>query len=239
MFELPGEQGELVRRISEVNDQTIVFVNAGSPIDLDWADAPNALLYMWYPGQEDGRALADVLFAATPPGGRLPTTFPKRMSDTPSFGNYPGEFGKVHYGEGQLVGYRWYDARQIEPAFCFGHGLTTTNIGWGAITSSRNDETTTVAVEVSNDGPRAGVEVVQVYAHRPTTTVMRPEQTLVGFAKVALDPGETTTAEVVVEHADLRHWDPVEHAWVLEPGQVELSVGRSSRDVVETVTLNV
>ncbi|MCP3934459.1 MAG: glycoside hydrolase family 3 protein [Actinomycetia bacterium] len=239
MFELPGDQGELVRRVAAVNERTIVFVNAGSPVDLDWSDAPNALLYMWYPGQEDGNAVADVLFGSSPPGGRLPTTFPKQMSDTPSFGNYPGEFGKVHYGEGQLIGHRWYDTRQIEPAFCFGHGLTTTDMHWGEVTSSAGDSSTRILVDITNSGQRAGVEVVQVYAHRPTSAVMRPEQILVGFAKVRLGPGESAAAEVVVEHADLRHWDPDQHGWILEPGEIELRVGRSSREFVETITIDV
>jgi beta-glucosidase len=239
LFELPGDQAELIRRVSAANPATVVFVNAGSPVDMSWADAPAATLYMWYPGQEDGRAVADVLFGVTPPGGRLPTTFPKKMQDTPSFGNYPGEFGKVLYGEGQLIGYRWYDARDIEPAFCFGHGLRTTELSWGDVEVSHGPATTTIAVPIANVGARAGVEVVQVYAHRPTSAVMRPDQILVGFAKVSIEAGGSAVAQVVIEHDDLRHWNPDLHDWELEAGEVVLRVGRSSRDMHHRVSIKV
>lgn len=239
LFELPGDQAELIERVAAVNDRTIVFVNAGSPVDMGWVEAPAATLYMWYPGQEDGRAVADVVFGVTDPGGRLPCTLPKRMQDTPSFGNYPGEFGKVHYGEGQLIGHRWYDSREIEPAFCFGHGLSTATIEWGEVTASSDDDLTTIEIELSNTGLHTGAEVVQVYAHRAESTVMRPEQILVGFTKVHLEPGQSGTATVVVEHDDLRHWDPIEHAWAMESGVVELRIGRSSRDTAGTVDITI
>ena len=239
LFELPGEQAELIRRVAAVNSKTIVYVNAGSPVDMAWADDANAALYLWYPGQENGNAVADVLFGAASPGGRLPTTLPKRMQDTPSFGNYPGEFGNVVYGEGQLIGHRWYDTRDIDPAFCFGHGLSTTTIDWGEVTSSTDEDLTTIEVELTNSGPRAGAEVVQVYAHRPTSEVMRPEQILVGYTKVHLEQGQSATATVVVEHDELRHWDPSIRAWAMEAGSVELRVGRSSRDVVARIGIDV
>jgi len=240
MFELPGDQDELIRRVAAVNERTVVFVNAGSPVDMSWSDAPNATVCMWYPGQEDGNAVADdVLFGIAPPGGRLPTTTPVRMEDTPSFGNYPGEFGNVVYGEGQLIGHRWYDARDIEPAFCFGYGLTTTELSWGNVSSDAAASATTISVPISNVGDRAGVEVVQVYAHRQVSTVVRPQQILVGFAKVTVEPGQTAVAEVVVEHADLRHWDPAAHSWVLEPGEVELRIAKHSRNVHDTVIISV
>jgi len=236
---LPGRQVELIERITAANPRTIVVLNAGAPVEADWVEWTGATMCVWYPGQESGRALADVLFGAVAPGGRLPVTFPLRIEDTPSFGNYPGEFGHVRYGEGLLMGYRWYDTRDIEPVFPFGFGLTTSAVGWGpaSVIGDLEDGEVNITVPLTNTGPRAAIEVVQVYAHRPDSEVMRPRRELVGFTKVRLDPGQRATAEVRVARTDLAHWNPEEHAWEVEPGRVVLEMARSSRDVVEAITV--
>ena len=122
----PGRQDELVARVVAANPNTAVVVNTGSPVTMDWADDAPAIVQAWFGGQEMGNALADVLFGDAEPGGRLPTTFPVRLEHNPSFGNFPGEFGEVRYGEGVLMGYRWYEARHLPTRFPFGHGLSYT-----------------------------------------------------------------------------------------------------------------
>ena len=129
---LPGEQDELVRRVVEANPRTIVVLNTGSPVTMPWVDAPAAVLQTWFGGQEMAGALADVLTGAADPGGRLSMTFPRRIEDTPAFGNFPGEDGEVRYGEGLLVGYRWYDTRRLPTLFPFGHGLSYSSFEIGA-----------------------------------------------------------------------------------------------------------
>jgi len=234
-FALPGEQPELIAGVAAANPNTTVFINAGSPVDMTWAPLVPTIIYNWYPGQENGNSIADVVLGKSEPGGRLATTLPRRMRDTPSFGNYPGEFGEVRYGEGLLVGYRWYDTRDIEPAFPFGHGLGFTTFEWSQPRYDHAPETGSerikVAVDVKNVGERAGADVVQVYAHRPTSVISRPDQQLVGFAKVHLEPAETRTVMLDIGLQELQHWDPEQRCWSLEPGPLELRMARSSRDV--------
>lgn len=238
-FPLPGEQDELIRRVAAANPATVVVVNAGSPIPMPWLDDVRAVLWTWYPGQEFGNALADVLCGDADPGGRLPTTFARRIEDTPAFTNYPGEFGQVRYGEGIYVGHRWYDARGIEPLFPFGHGLsyTTFEIGEVVATVAAGGDVT-VEVVVTNTGERRGSEVVQVYVEAPTGPVTRPPRQLAGFAKVALDPGETTTVTVRVPARALAYWNPVESVWQVADGAHTLWIGRSSRDLTEWVSID-
>ena len=238
---LPGRQVELIERVTAANPRTVVVLNAGAPVEADWVEWTGATICIWYPGQENGRALADVLFGAVTPGGRLPVTFPRRIEDTPSFGNYPGEFDHVRYGEGLLMGYRWYDTRDIEPVFPFGFGLGTSTVEWGraAVTADPETGDLVVTVPLTNTGPRAAAEVVQVYAHRPRSAVMRPRRELVGFTKVRLAPGESATAEVRVARSDLAYWNPAEHRWAHGSETLELEVARSSRDVVETLATGV
>ncbi len=138
-MELPGRQAELIERVAAANPSTVVVVNAGSPISMDWVDRVPALLDIWLTGQEMGNALADVIFGDANPSGRLPTTFPKRIEDNPAYLNYPGENGEVLYGEGIFVGYRYYDRKRIEPRFAFGHGLSYTRFRYGELRSTGSE----------------------------------------------------------------------------------------------------
>ncbi len=236
-FSLPGRQDELVARVAAANPNTIVVVNAGSPVPMPWLDSVRAVLWTWYPGQEFGNALADVLLGDADPGGRLPTTFPKRLEDTPAFTNYPGEFGHVRYGEGVFVGHRWYDTRGIEPLFAFGHGLSYTTFEIGEVRATvAGDASVRLAVQVTNAGARRGCEVVQVYVDAPRGWVARPRQ-LAGFAKVDLDAGESVEVMVRIEARALAHWDPTVAQWRIVDGEHTLWVGRSSRDLTEWVTV--
>jgi beta-glucosidase len=234
-MELPGRQRELVERMAAANRSTVVVVNAGSPVAMDWLDRVPAVLEVWYPGQELGNALADVLFGEVNPSGKLPTTFPKRLEDNPAYLNYPGENGEVLYGEGIFVGYRYYDRKRIEPRFAFGHGLSYTRFHYGELRLDRDrmamDDELVVSVEVTNSGERAGSEVVQLYLSDLECSLARPGQELKAFEKIALEPGETKEVRFMLTRPALSFYDPAQKGWVAEAGQFEVRVGSSSRDI--------
>ncbi|MEF3274751.1 MAG: glycoside hydrolase family 3 C-terminal domain-containing protein [Chloroflexus sp.] len=234
-MELPGRQNELIQRVAAANRRTIVVLNAGSPLRMPWINDVAAVVLAWYGGQEAGNAIADVLFGVVDPGGRLPTTFPKRLADNPAYLNYPGENGHVLYGEGLFVGYRYYDRKGIEPLFPFGFGLSYTEFAYSNLRLSapamHADETIIVSVDVTNTGDRAGTEVVQLYIHDQVARLMRPDKELKGFAKVALQPGETTTVTFTIDRHALSYYDPAVPGWVAEPGWFEVLIGRSAADI--------
>jgi len=264
-MELPGDQPELIRRVARANPRAAVVINAGSPVTTDWADSVPAVLAVWFGGQEMASALADVLFGDADPGGRLPTTFPVRLVDNPSYGNFPGENGQVRYGEGVLVGYRWYDARGIAPAFVFGHGLSYTTFEFGvprlSATEIRPDGSITVDVDVTNTGTRAGSEVVQCYVAPRDARVTRPPKELAAFAKVALEPGTTKTVTFDLGPRAFAYWQPEidepppgeslpflmlsksepapPRGWRVDPGAYDICVGRSASDIRHTVEVRI
>jgi beta-glucosidase len=221
---LPGEQDALVAAIAAANPRTVVCVNAGSPVSMDWADAVPTILQCWLPGQEWGHALADVLFGDREPGGRLPTTFPVRVEDTPSHPSYPGAEGRVEYSDGLLMGYRGYDRAGTAPRFCFGHGLSYTTFEYGALTVDGRR----VDVDVTNVGDRDGAEVVQLYVHRVDAPADRPERELRRFAKIAIAAGATETLTFELDDRCFAEWDG---AWTIPDASWEVHVGRSSRDL--------
>ena len=237
-MDLPGRQDELVTRAVAANPNTVVVVNTGSPVTMDWADAAPAIVQAWFGGQEMGNALADVLFGDAEPGGRLPTTFPERLEHNPSYGNFPGEFGELRYGEGVLMGYRWYEARHLPTRFPFGHGLSYSTFALGEPIVQVDGDGATVRVGVTNTGNRRGAEVVQCYvAPPPTPKVTRPPKELKAFTKVQLDSGESTTVELTLDARAFAYWHPVDHEWRVDPGIYELHVGRSSTDIAHRVSV--
>jgi len=240
---LPGEQDELVRRVVAANPRTVVVLNTGAPVTMPWvADVP-ALLQMWFGGQEMAGALADIVLGAADPGGRLAATFPERIEHNPSYGNFPGEDGEVRYGEGLLVGYRWYDARHLAPLFPFGHGLSYTSFEFGRPTLSASTwepgATVTVTVPVSNTGSRDGVEVVQAYVAPPPGPRFRPVRELKAFAKVAVAAGATTSVALTFDERSFAAWDPSGPGWSVAPGAYRIHIGRSSADLSQVVTVEV
>lgn len=220
-MDLPGDQPELIRRVAAANPRTVVVVNAGSVVTMDWADEPAAVLQAWFGGQEMGDALVDVLVGDAEPGGRLPTTVPHRLEDTPAFTNYPGENGQVHYGEGVFVGYRWYEARDLGVRFPFGHGLGYATLEWGeahlssvpTVDELADGATVKATVPVTNTGDRTGSEVVQCYVAPLAPALARPPQELRGFAKVEVAPGETVEAVVELGHRAFAYYDPADPTW--------------------------
>jgi len=221
---LPGRQDELVRAVAGANPRTIVVVNSGAPVLLPWADDVAAVLASWFPGQEFGNALADVLTGAVEPGGRLPVTWPASAEGLPSVQPVNGA---LPYDEGLLIGYRWYLATNRQPAFPFGHGMGYTTWAYQDLAVAGD----TVTVTVRNTGDRAGREVVQVYASRPDSAVERAPRWLVGCAAVEAAAGEVVSASIDVGDHNFRHWDSSAHTWITESGTYQLYAGRSVTDL--------
>ncbi len=215
---LPGHQEELIRRVAAANARTVVLVNTGAPIAMDWADDVAAIAQIWFGGQEMGDAVIDVVFGQQDPGGRLPMTIPDTIEHTPAFGNFPGEHGQIRYGEGLLIGHRWFEARQLLPRFPFGHGLSYASFdvqepradNLEIATNGAIDGTGSLSfsVPVTNEGERAGAHVVQIYIAPISPRVHRPLQELKAFAKVHLAPGETTQVRFELGPRDFAYWDP-------------------------------
>jgi len=245
---LPPPQDDLVRAVATVNPRTLVVVNAAAPVTMDWADDVGAVMQCWFAGEEWGHALADVVSGDVTPSGKLPTTIPLRIEDTPAYTNYPGERGQVRYGEGVFVGYRWYDARRVDPRFCFGHGLSYTTFTLDPPQVSATEvrathlaagERVRIVVSVRNTGTRRGAEVVQCYVHDVASSVARPPQELKAFAKVWLDPGSAADATLELDRRAFAFWDVDADDWVVEPGAFEVLLGTSSRAIAHRAVITV
>ncbi|MDX2680360.1 beta-glucosidase [Streptomyces soliscabiei] len=240
-IDLPGHQNDLVRQVLAANPRTIVVVNAGAPVLLPWADEAPALLWAWLPGQEAGHALADVLLGRAEPSGRLPWTLPARAEDVPVPDARPRD-GIVDYAEGVHVGHRSWDRAGLEPAFPFGHGLGWTHWSYESVALPEPSVSATLPspaggdglkliVGLTNTGPRAGREVVQVYLEPPQDGPDRPVRLLAGFATVHAEAGTRVSAEVHVPARAFQVWDTATQDWRTPPGRYRLRVGRSSRDL--------
>jgi beta-glucosidase len=232
---MPETHNRLIEAVAEAQPETGVVLSNGSAVAMPWQEAPKAILETWLAGQAGGAAKADVLLGRTTPSGKLATTFPRRLADTPAYVNFPGEDRTVVYGERFFVGYRYYDEKDIEPLYPFGHGLSYTrfaldNLRVSADSASSSDGVT-VRADVTNTGDRGGQEVVQLYLHDPESRLRRPPQALRGFEKVALGPGETKTVAFSLQGRDYAAWDDRRGRWTVESGAYEVRVGTSSRDL--------
>lgn len=235
---LPGEQDALIRRVLAANPNTVVVVNTGAAVAMPWLERSRCVLQAWLPGQEFGNALADVVCGAENPSGRMPTTFPARLEDTPAYEFYPGGNGRVEYGEGLLVGYRWYDTRGIEPLVPFGHGLSYTRFEYGEPAVEVDRDGIALSLGVANVGERDGSEVVQVYRRLPGPPAGRPNQELCAFARVAVARGERRDVTLRIPAENLRLWDPDSGGWSTWQGNLTLAIGASSRDIRRVVEVN-
>ena len=234
---LPGEQDALITEVAKVSKRTIVIVNAGSPVSMPWLDDVEAVIYAWFPGQEFGDALVDLLVGDVEPSGRLPVTLPRRLEDTPAFEHHPGRNGVAKYLEGRLIGYRWYDTVGREPLFPFGFGLGYADV---QIIDASKSGTHGVDVAVRNESARAGVQVVQVYAHRKDRSGLpsdEPDQKLVGYSRVKVAANGTTMLHVDLDPDAYRMWDPETSAWTQWTGNIELRVGTSSRHISHRIAI--
>ncbi|MVU76945.1 glycosyl hydrolase [Nocardia sp. ET3-3] len=223
---LPGRQDELVTRVAAVNPRTVVVVNSGSPVEMPWRDEVSAILLSWFPGQEGGAALADVLLGRTEPGGRLPTTWPVRLADAPVREVTP-EDGVLRYDEGIFIGYRAWQRHDIAPAYPFGHGLGYTDWHYESIETSDR----TVRIRLRNTGSRPGREVVQIYLAPSEPDDRRPRNWLADFTVAAAEPGETTELTLTLPDRAFRIWDETSGAWQFVPGRYRVHAGRSNTDL--------
>jgi beta-glucosidase len=253
-LKLPGGQDELLKAIVKANPKTVVVFNGGGAVEMDnaWLSRVPALLYAWYPGLEGGNALAHVLFGDVNPSGKLPCTFPKKLADTPAaaFGPaaYPGTNGVAIYKEGLLVGYRWYDAKDIQPLFPFGYGLSYTHFKYSNLKLAPNGDAknqVNVEFELANTGDRAGAEAAEIYVQPVRPGVSRPVKELKGFKKVFLQAGEKQLVSITLDPNAFAYYDVDKKGWVAEKGEYKILVGSSSRDIrldgkfdlAETITL--
>ncbi|SDP64746.1 beta-glucosidase [Actinopolyspora xinjiangensis] len=232
-LELPGGQRELVRAVAEANPHTVVVVNSGAPVELDWHEEVPAVLLSWFPGQEGGNALADVLLGDREPGGRLPSTWPVRQRDVPVLDTRP-DHGRLEYAEGPHIGYRAWRRSARRPAYSFGHGLGYTRWEYTSLLGPerfRAGDDVLFQVGLTNTGERHGKEVVQLYLRRAESEVDRPELWLAGFAVVEAAAGAQALVPVRLEAEVFRHWDRVVGGWSFEPGTFTVLAGHGVADL--------
>jgi beta-glucosidase len=229
----PIDQAKLIAAVAQANPNTVVVLDTGGPVTMPWVDQVKGVLEAWYPGQEDGNAIAAILFGQVNPSGKLPETFPRSEADIPTRTpqQYPGTpgaggFTHVSYSEGLDVGYRWYDAQGITPLFPFGHGLSYTTFGYSDLSATP----TSVSFTLTNTGKRGGAEVAQVYVGDPPS-VGEPPRQLKGYRKVFLEPGESTRVTIPLDERAFAHWDDTRHGWAVTAGTYQVYVGGSSRDL--------
>jgi beta-glucosidase len=235
-LDLPQEQINLITSITQANSNTVVILQSGAPVLMDkWIAQVPALLQSWYPGQEGGNAIADIIFGNVNPSGKLPVSWLKRWEDSPAYNNYPGKDGIVTYAEGIYVGYRHFDTRQIEPQFPFGYGLSYTDFNYKDLRVSASNISKTEQMQIhctiENSGNMAGAEVVQLYIKDEKASVDRPEKELKGFQKVYLQPGEQKEITFKIDQNVLSFYDTITHSWVAEPGKFQVLIGSSSRNI--------
>ena len=239
-IDLSAAQLELLDAVLSANPNVVVVLSNGGVVALPFADRVPAIVEAWLLGQAGGGGTADVLFGVVNPSGRLAETIPLRLEDTPAFGSFPGEHGHSIYGEGLLVGYRWYDARHLPVAFPFGHGLSYTTFSYGEATASVDGSgDVVVTVPVTNTGAVAGREVVQAYTSLPGSSVQRAPRELKAFASVLIEPGETVRVELRLRRSELAYWDTRVDRWIVESGEYVVDLGSSSRDLHTRTTVAV
>jgi beta-glucosidase len=238
-FDLPVGQQELIRELAALNPKTVVAVTSGGNVDPgNWLEHVPAYVEMWYPGEQGGTALAEILFGAVNPSGRLPSTFERRLEDNPTFASYypEGDTNRVVYKEGVFVGYRGYEHNKVKPLFPFGYGLSYTTFKYANLTvapaAGAPDALYAVSFDLTNAGDRAGADVAQVYVADDHSKVARPAKELKGFVKVALQPGETKHVSLNLDARAFAYYDPAAKAWHITPGTFGILVGRSAEEIV-------
>lgn len=240
---LPESHKALIKAVAEVQDQMIVVLSNGSPVEMPWLNHTKAVLEGYLGGQAFGGAIADLLFGEVSPSGKLAETFPQKLSDNPSFLNFPGEGDTVEYKEGLFVGYRYYDKKEIEPLFPFGFGLSYTQFEYSGLkldkSSIRDTDVVQVTLNVKNTGSRTGKEVVQLYVSDEESSVIRPLQELKGFQKLELQPGEQREVSFTLNKRAFAYYNVKLADWHVESGTFNIAVGSSSRDIRLSAPLTV
>lgn len=240
---LPDNHIRLIEEIAKVQSRVVVVLSNGSPVEMPWLPQVQAVLEAYLGGQAVGGAIADLLYGEVNPSGKLAETFPAKLSHNPSYLNFPGEGDRVDYREGIFVGYRYYDKKELEPLFPFGYGLSYTTFEYADLKVDRTELTdqdeVNVQVRVTNTGDRAGKEIVQLYVSDVESTVIRPVRELKGFAKVALEPGESKVVSFTLNKRSFAYYNVDMKDWHVETGEFEIQVGSSSRDIHVHTRVNV
>lgn len=245
-LELPFGQGEFIEKVLEANPNTIVVMIAGAPFDINSVkEKSSALIWSWFNGSEGGNALADVILGNINPSGKLPWTMPKNLNDSPAHAtnSFPGD-DTVSYDEGILVGYRWFDTKNVEPLYPFGYGLSYTTFDIKNARADKNnpyleDETIHISVDVENTGEINGKEVVQLYVTKEDSKIERATKELKGFEKILVSAGQTNTVTFTVPVKELAYYNVEKKAWVVEPGIYTIKIGNSSKNIKTAVSINV
>ena len=240
---MPAYQNELIEKIAAVQPNTVVVLHNGSPVEMPWADKVKGIVEAYLGGQAVGAAVCDILFGRVNPSAKLPETFPIKLEDNPSYLSYFGEGDVVEYREGIFVGYRYYDKKQMDVRFPFGHGLSYTTFEYSDLTvdkeQMKDTDTLRVSVKVTNTGSMTGKEVVQLYVADKVSTVIRPVKELRDFAKIELRPGETKTVAFTLDKRAFAYYSVKIHDWHVETGDFDILIGSSSRDIALTKTVKV
>ncbi len=235
-LKLPKDEVALLRKVAAMNKNVVAVINSGASVDMrDWADDCQAILEAWFPGEEGGNALANILLGKVNPSGKLVTTFANKYEDFPSSKNYPGEDGIVEYEEDIFVGYRYFDSHYVEPRYPFGYGLSYTTFEYDDLDLSakkiEKGDAVTASFTLKNTGDMAGAEVVQLYLRDEKASVKRPRKELKGFKKVYLEPGEEKVVSLTIEPQDMKFWSVCKQDWTAEPGEFKIMIGASSKDI--------
>ena len=236
---LPGEQDVLIEKILASNKNTVLVINTGSPISMPWIKSCPAILQSWFPGQEFGNALAEILFGKESPSGKLPTTYPKKLSDTPAYSCYPGKDMQMDYKEKLLIGYKWYDKKNIEPLFPFGHGLTYSNFELKKVSVLKEEHKLEIKVKLKNIGDFSASETVQCYLERKKVKAETPIKKLVDFKKLKIAKNKSKKLTLKVSKRDLSEWNVKESKWEIMKGDYVIHVGTSVKDISITEEIKI
>ena len=238
-FNLPVNQNYLIEEVLKVNPNTLVVLNTGSPVKMPWVDKAKAIIQTWFAGQEFGNALVDIVTGTINPSGRLPTSFPKNIEDTPAFSSYPGKDLQMSYDEKLLVGYRWYDKKNVQTLFPFGYGLSYTEFEYTDLEVEVGAEKhVSCKFSLQNIGQVAGLETPQCYVGFITDDDSEPNKTLQGFSKVALDPGDKSIVQINLNPRNFASWNIETKTWEVRPGSYDILVGSSAENIILKTTIN-
>lgn len=240
-MKLPNSQDEIITKLLQANQKTIVFLVAGSAVEMPWVEQANAIVWGWYGGMEAGHAFADILTGKINPSGKMPITLPMHLEDTAPIALNDYNAKESLYSEGVFIGYRWFEQQKIKPLFGFGHGLSYTQFEITKIKLSKYSVTKgddiIVTAQVKNTGKVAGAEVVQLYLHDIDASVIRPVKELKGFAKVMLQPNEEKTVNIKLTTRDLSFWDENTNNWLAESGEFDVLLGNSVDNITQSARL--
>ena len=238
-FNLPANQNKLIEAILEANQNTVVVINTGSPIHMPWEKEAKAIIQTWFAGQEFGNALVDILSGEVNPSGKLPTTFPVKIEDTPAYKNYPGKDLQMNYDEKLLVGHRWYEANSMKPLFCFGHGLSFTSFNYQNLeVTTGSDFVVTCKFEIQNTGDISGLEIAQCYVGFASPLPGEPYKTLQGFIKEEIGANELKKVEIKLGPRNFSFWSVETNAWQIREGSYQILIGSSSENILLQANIN-